>query len=439
MAPKDWAQVNQDGFGYPPGDYERTLFDFGGRLFAVTGHGVFRLESLMCCRWEKVYTPGSEYAPMGGQLYCWDQKSGQMWKIDAGGDFNTVGNWDKVTSKGTPGGAHPAPMTVFGNHLYGVLHPGGGDEFEIWRTSDIGASALTWNKVVSNSFGHPANNTGLGVMGVFNGKVFAGTTTLVGWFGSPQQPGDGVEIWESASGDQGSWMHVNTPGFGTEISYPSIMRVNHLIGSWAVYREPGQTKDHLYIGTSSHWGGEVWRYDGTGPGGWVCVRSTVDPAFGGACRNTALVPFKGSLYLAEGYPTGDLSRYDGTNWHVLEPGPNPFHPENGGIGDLTVFQGRLLAITVHLPYGGTTKGDQVYAYPFYPVPAFVCNGKDLLRHLLYTRPRSLLDDPYWGSRLKKVLSGTSQPARGRGRGNPVEPPTTQAETSNSTVQQQDTT
>lgn len=380
MLPKNWAQVNEDGFGYPPGNGGR-LFTFGGRLFASTDHGTFRMDSLMCARWRKVYTPGPECIPFDTHLYCVDIATGSMWLIDQGSDFDTLTSWQKVVSNGVPGGAHPWPMAVFGGQVYGALYPTGSQTFDIWRSGDIGKTQMMWTKVVPNAFGDPANNQWLSFMGTFNGKLYAGTNSLIGNFGD-KQTAAGVEVWESPTGDTGSWKQVNKSGFGTEIPEPfggaGTMRTNHVIGSWAVDRPPKQTKDYLYVGTSSHWGGEIWRYDGTGSGGWTTLLSSVDPNFGQPTRNNAMVPYKDSLYVAQGFPTGDLLRYDGAKWYVVESGPNPFHAENGGISDLAVHVGTLYALTLHKPYSGSTKGDQVYAHPFHPVAAFACKPRSLL-------------------------------------------------------------
>ena len=405
MPPKNWAQINEDGFGYPPCQGAGDLFTFGGSLFAKVDVGVFRLESLLCLRWQKVYTPALDCVPLGSHLFSSDYSAGKLWCIAVDQELGNPANWVQVTSQGTPGGAHPYPMAKFGGRVYGVLYPDNGG-FGIWRSEDAGQPVMTWMKVVDDAFGDPDNNTALGFVAVFNGKLYAGTNTLQGVFGAEQFQ-DGVEVWESPTGDLGSWKQINVDGFGTEVPSPSgqgPMRVNNVIGSWAVYRPPGQSKDYLFIGTSSHWGGEVWRYDGSGLGGWMNIQSFVG---WGPARNAAMVSYGGYLYLGEGFPGGNLARYDGS-WQVVEPGPNPFHPDNSGIAALAVRGPHLFALTVHKPYSGVTKGDQVYAYPYYPVPAFVCEPANLFSSL-FAQARIRLG-PWW----------TASPvgsAAGRGRGN----------------------
>lgn len=379
MAPANWVQANEDGFGYPPFD-DGQLFVFDDRLYASTVHGLFRMEDLICRRWQKVFAPGQQFIPLSTYLYCGDGTG--LWWIEQGKDFNAAANWRQVTSQGVPGGANPWPMTVFKNAICGVLsHDAGGDIFEIRRSVDIGKTVMNWQQVVDDCFGDPANNKGVDFMAVFNGKIYAGTDTLVG-IPSVAEPGDGVEIWESASGDAGTWTQVNADGFGTEVVNPNDgkMRNNHVIGAWAVYHPPGAAQEYLYVGTKSHWGAELWRYDGSGQQGWTNLTPpwagpAPFPALigGGPGRNEALVPFQGSLYLAEGYPTGNLARFDGSGWFVVEAGPNPFHPQNGGLSSLVVFDDHLYVLT-----RGVTKGNQVWGYPFnFLVPAFVCSARDL--------------------------------------------------------------
>lgn len=388
--PTNWVQVNEGGFGYPPSSSAQGgtgLFTFGGHLYAYNEHGLFRMDNLVCRVWEKVFTPADSFRPLGDYLYCMGLKD--LWWIKQGEEFSNV-NWKQVTSQGLPGGANPWPMTVFKNELYGTYHhydsTTGTKTFEIWRSKDIGKTMINWQPVVTNSFDDPQNNKDVDFMGVFNGKIYAGTTTLEGSFGSPQ-PAAGVEIWESPTGGPGTWSQINIDGFGTEITLMpqnQKIRTNHVIGSWTVYKGPNQLQEYLYVGTKSHWGAEVWQYDGKGKSGWKNVTSpwagpSPTPIGSSPGRNESMTIFQDNLYLAEGYPTGNLAKYDGTNWSVVVSGPNPFDPQNGGLSSLAVFENHLYTHTLHEPYSGATKGDQVWGYPFnFIVWKFACSVKSLL-------------------------------------------------------------
>jgi hypothetical protein len=375
--PPGWRQVNQNGFGYGPTSSGTFLFVFDDRLFAYNDHGWFRMENPVTKTWTQLTPPNppngpgslAVLRPFGDYLYAWN--SGQLWWIAKGADPNGF-NWNKVTSTGLPGGVSPRPTTLFNGKIYGVYTTNSYGNFEIWRTGDVAKTAATWEKVVANSFGDPTNNTGVDIMIVFNNKIYAGTTTLHGIFGNPNDYGTGVEIWESPTGNLGTWTQVNTDGFGTKFpgclppSGPCNFAIHQVIGSAGVYQLPGQTHDYLYIGTKSHYGGELWRYDGNGTVGWT----NVTPPWAGPCqigcgpaRMDAMALFQDHIYLAEGYPTANLAKYDGTNWSVVVNGPTPFDPQNGGLASLAIFEDKLYVGTLHEP--GATQGDQIWAFPFY--------------------------------------------------------------------------
>lgn len=369
MFAKHWLQVNEDGFGYQPSTSMSAaprLFAFGGDLYAYNEHGLFRMDKLVFRKWDNVYVPGGGLRPLGAHLYC----SGDALRFINQGEIFSNANWHQVASQDLPPGAVPLPMTVFGGQMYAITRhvdaATNKNAFHVWRSPDIGKPAMNWEQVVANSFGDPQNNHDVDFMGEFNGKLYAGTQTLEGNFGSTQRA-RGVEIWESPSGNPGSWAQVNADGFGTEIAQlpgQQLMRTNHMIGSWVVYKGPAQSQSGLYVGTKSHWGAEVWRYDGTGLGGW----QNVTPPWAGAPgpgRNEAMALFDDCLYLAEGYPTANLAKYDGANWSVEVSGPNPFDPQDGGLSSAVVNDKHLYVHTIHAFGIGATKGDQVWGYPYY--------------------------------------------------------------------------
>lgn len=378
----NWSQVNQNGFIAGPGPSAdgSELFTFDSRLYALNFFGLFRMDDPATKTWSQVLMPAqpggpgttpSKMIPIGGYLYAWDDY--HLWWIATGADLTGSG-WTAVNSTGLPGGPAPIPMTTFNGAIYGVSNPGGLGPFEIWRTPDVGSASATWTRVVQNSFGDPTNNRGVDVMITFNGRVYAGTTTLGGVFGAPESYGTGVEIWESTSGNDGTWSQVNVDGFGTMLPTPPCYSptlctfpIHQVIGSAAVYQPSGAPQSYLYIGTKSHFGAEVWRYDGTGVTGWT----NVTPPWAGPClfgcgpgRDDALTVFQGELWLGEGFPTGNLSFYDGSTWTIEVSGPAPFDPANAGVVSLAVLEGRLYGSTIHTP--GGTQGDQVWRYTYSP-------------------------------------------------------------------------
>jgi len=200
---------------------------------------------------------------------------------------------------------------------------------------------MHWERVVQAGFGDPQNHD-LAFITAFSGKLIAATCTRGPIFGAPSGFGSGVEVWESATGDPGTWVQINLDGFGEEAYIPSVskkVRINQDIGAFAIY------KGALYVGTMAHFGAQVWRYQGGGAAGWT----EVTPPWGGPgllasdpklrmLRANAMAVFDGYLYLGEGFPSGNLSRYDGNTWTKVAAGPHPFDPQNRGINSLAVAE-----------------------------------------------------------------------------------------------------
>ena len=384
----DWYQVNQTGFVPGQGNTAdgSKLFTFDDKLYAFNEYGLFGMDDPTARVWTQVIPPPQPVGPgatphfigtVGHYLYAWN--GGQLWWIPEGAELSGP-NWNQVTSVGPPGGTAPVPIvrsrylssvTIFGGKMYGLLpFPVNDAPFEIWRTGDIGKTTATWERVVTNSFGNPTNNKLVDIMITFNNHIYVGTETLSGIFGDPSAYGAGVEIWESANGDPGTWNQVNTDGFGTlETCPPSPcgFATNQVIGTAAVYQPPGSPQEYLYVATNAHFGAEIWRYDGTGVNGWT----NVTPPWAGPNvlgnfpgRNWALTVFQDKLYLAEGFPTANLATYDGTDWSVLVAGQNPFDPNNGALYSLLVFNSQLYVSTGHA--FNATQADQVWRYSLTP-------------------------------------------------------------------------
>lgn len=385
----DWRQVNQDGFvqGLGPSIDGTDLFVFGENLYASNEFGLFRLEDPIAKTWTQLTGSGSgalseNIKSIGNYLYRWND--GQLsWSEVGPGNLT----WNSVTSNGLPGNVSPEPMTLFNDKMYGIYHDLSSNTFEIWRTADIGQSVANWERVVADSFGDPLNNYDVTIMIVFKGKIYAGTTTLQpgssdqyplcnGSFGNVNCYGTGVEVWESPGGDAGTWNQVNADGFGTryqdcQSGTCKDFAIHQVIGSAFAYLGLGETQEHLYIGTRTHtWGAEIWRYDGSGVGGWQNVTQpwSGPGAFSSPGRNQSMAVFQGDLYVAEGFPSANLSKFDGNSWSKVVPGPNPFDPDpsdpdvNTGLMSLAVFQDKLYVSALH--HSSATAGDEVWGYPF---------------------------------------------------------------------------
>jgi len=387
MAQVNWRQVNEDGFGLSPSGSSQVgteLVAFGNLLLAYNDTGVYQLDDPLCSRWKKINPPVTgSFVVLGSYLFGLDLAL-NLYRMALGSDPGIFANWHSVTSIGLPGGADPFPMALFNGNVYGVRrfynNPTGGWAFEIWRSPSLGQNTMTWTKVVNNSFGDPQNNRDADFIGVYNGHIYVGTEALKGLFGdTAQYVGGGSEIWESSSGGLGTWTQVNQDGFGTEVSQPVSglkLRTNRVIGCWAVY------KGYLYVGTKSHLGAEVWRYNGTGKSGWQNVTppgAGPSPFLSSPGRNNAMIVYQNYLYQAEGVEGGRLLRYDGSSWSVVVTGPNPFHPQNMGLTSLAVA-GTSLYVSTQKSVGlGATQGDQVWGYPFpFAVAAIACEGPKTL-------------------------------------------------------------
>jgi hypothetical protein len=387
------------------------LLPFDGNLYARNEHGLFVLKDPLNKDWKKVQTPTSGsvvITAVGPYMWLRSYSVDKLWCMlpPSEGPQALRTPWLEVIAKNAKTHLRPIykmpvvmPQVSFHDRIYGNT---GGTSCSVWRTDQIidpetlqkmcgkftlakvakkldmsqnelknilskkNKVIIVWDEVVPQGFGDPKQNTSIDFLGVFNNKIYAGVGTLgKGSFGDPANYGPGVRIFESSSGDVGSWMQINADGFGTEIAGRNF-KMHQRVGSWAVYMASNEQLDRLYVGTLSHFGAEVWKYDGSGKAGWQNVTPPwAGPGpFNGPGRNKAMVVFGPNLYLAEGFPTGNLAKYDGTNWTVVISGPYPFDPNNQGFHSGAVLGEKLYVSTIHKPYSGVTQGDQVWGYPF---------------------------------------------------------------------------
>lgn len=367
-APPNWIRAED---GLPASTSEPSIFRFGPDVYLMVNNDLFvQLYNQPCFGWNQVEIPSgvTSFSPVGDYLFA---TGSDLWWIEKG-DAIIHDNWHKVTSSGLPSGASINVRTSFNGQLYGfiVYFKAGATQttFDIYRSPDIGKTTMTWTKVVAEGFGDPQNHS-LGYLGVFKNKLVAITTvTRNGLFGDLVQYLDGIEVWESPTGDPNSWTQVNEDGFGTmvagSVDRPEPFATNVDIGAAAEFN------GYLYVGTKSHLGAEIWRYDGTGKAGWTNVTPpTLGVVLsGGPGRVESMVVFQNLLYVAEGFPTANLDRYDGTTWTIVENGPNPFDASNSSLPGLAVSSrsttGEKLFVQTAV-FGG---GYQVWSYPFTDTP-----------------------------------------------------------------------
>jgi len=388
-APPNWIRSDEGLTLTSSSAYAPNLFSFDRWVYVDSDEGLYvQLYNNPCFGWQQVTVPpgSGSFKPLGDYLFA--TGGSDLWWVRLGDDA-TLPTWNKVSSTGLPTGAIISPQAIFNGHLYAWVVTTYGT-FDIYRTPDIGKTSMAWNQVVSAGFGDPLNHE-LGCLIEYNNKLIAVTTNTrtdpMQSFGDYNYYGTGVEVWESPSGDAGTWVQVNVDGFGTETVIPDgapiTIRTNQDFGSVAVY------SGYLYVGTKAHtWhSGEVWQYNGTGLGGWTNVtpEGMCSAGIGLGClgpsRANAMIVYDNLLYLAEGVSTGNLEAFDGTTWtivvaaeiDVLNNG-HPFDAANRGISSLAVLPSRPT------PSGGSTGdklfaltttlqgGAQIWSYPFSEMP-----------------------------------------------------------------------
>jgi hypothetical protein len=256
-----WNQVNTDGFGDFLNENFKDMVSFtaGGTTWLCGG-------TMNWTRYAQVWCTTGEMALQQAQGVAWVQKNQN--------GFGEFGH-GKVWSTG-----------VMAGYLYvgTECNNWGACPGAVWRTdgtadpSDPGR--WQWEKV----FEATANNR-MDIVGPFDGYMY------VGFDG-----GNGTEVWRSDTGDVGTWVQVNSDGFGD----PNNGRV--IVDAATVYNSDLLFNGVLYIATLNQvTGAQVWRTaDGT-----TWTRANTD-GFGDANTFAAeLISFNGYLYAwATNYQTG---------------------------------------------------------------------------------------------------------------------------------------
>jgi hypothetical protein len=159
-----WQQVNESGFGKLQNI--GTLDTFNGLMYAGT------------------------WADTGDVPEIWRTNNGRTWE-----KFSPEFNQDTGTIMDTQpflDSLYIGTMSV-GNNALGS---------SIWRSD-----GLSWEMVASDGFGD-IHNLGVDSLTVYSNTLIAATATYT----------SGVEVWSSLTGDPGTWIQINTDGFGLGIA-----------------------------------------------------------------------------------------------------------------------------------------------------------------------------------------------------------------------------
>jgi hypothetical protein len=163
IAPADWMQANENGFGNPDNLNIHSLEAFNGQIYATTQNVA---------------------------------DHGQLWRTSEGL------TWTQVISSGfwgvpTDTLVAPLDMIEFQDQLYlGITDIGPG---QVWRSPD----GEVWTQVEGAGFENP-NNLGINTFAVFKDWLYAATVNTA----------EGIEIWRSSSGEAGEWSRILTNGHG---------------------------------------------------------------------------------------------------------------------------------------------------------------------------------------------------------------------------------
>ncbi len=230
-----WMQSNTSGFGQPSNYHVSALVTFGNRLYAGTSN----------------------------------DDGAQVWRA---ADSST---WDQVTPGWPVSNTEVYCTTPYGAHLY--VGTGNMDGGELWRTD-----GSTWAQVASAGLGD-GNNYAFAAAAEFGNALYVTMGNLPPAIGFS---GDGVEVWRSQSGDDGSWIQVNADGFGAGPTWNDL--------TMDVY------EGYLYVGFGrvTDGGGslaELWRTDDGVT--WMPV-FTDGLGYAGNGSVAATAEFEGQFYIS---------------------------------------------------------------------------------------------------------------------------------------------
>lgn len=173
-------------------------------------------------------------ASFGGALYFGTNTFGEdaeVWKTGV-----DLGNPVEITPGFQfPGNTAISSLEVYDGYLYAATHHAAGRGIEVWRCQQCNGS--DWFQVIADGLGN-ADTRRMPGLSSCDGKLFLAAGNNV----------TGLEIWESMTGDEGSWIQDAGGGFND---------LNNQTGYWG--NSVHCFGDNLYIGTyNAATGGEVW-------------------------------------------------------------------------------------------------------------------------------------------------------------------------------------
>jgi hypothetical protein len=280
-----WRQVNISGFGDPDNTGVLALEIFNDRLYAASDN----------------YQIGAK-----------------VWRRETNGIWTAVSEPGFGSAYSTANRAIP-DMTVYEGNLYAGTG-WAGFSGQVWRTPN----GTTWSQVVPDGFGN-ANNFSISPFYNFDGILYAGTDNTE----------DGLEIWRSATGDQGDWENVVTSGNGNSNNY--------LATSFIEYG------DHLYAAIENiSDGAEIWQTSNGSTWSPVSSGGFGDPD---NVQTGGMAIFGGYLYVGTRNDVTGAQIFRSANGTAWEP------VIEDGFGDVNNFKIEMIYTWNSNLYAGTDNND----------------------------------------------------------------------------------
>ncbi|MPQ45000.1 hypothetical protein [Clostridium tarantellae] len=267
-------QVNEVGFfNFESSINGSKLLEFDNNIYAYNNYGLFKLISPALKLWQKIHLPieltdniNFNFIVLKDYLYFYTDL--ELWKIKK--CDNWIDGWIKVTSKNKDINEviMVKPLALFNQNIYGITY--NAKSFKIVKSPNLEHSEMLWELAAPESFNNIEKNKDVAFMTIVNNRLYAATNTLQGDFNNENSYLlDGIEIWESKTGNIDSWIKINTPGFGVKRNINNkTIYVNQLISSFSIFKSANNTTESLILGTSSVFGAEIWIYNGEGINGW---------------------------------------------------------------------------------------------------------------------------------------------------------------------------